>query len=198
MKKINTKVSKRIAAIILAAFAACSVMGCSVEKNFTVTETHTETDANGNTTTTTTTNHNGEVTTETTSTTAAEAMSSMEKEMDVEEISEVAAYKNIPIAFTNEMGWDIKDLYIKMSSQSEWSDNFLSEDQYIDNGLTANGITLNYTEEEHFMDVRVADSNGDGEEFTEIELPAEGADHIEVVFGYDEVNDVFTATVNAE
>ena len=50
MKKINTKVSKRIAAIILAALAACSVMGCSVEKNFTVTETHTETDANGNTT----------------------------------------------------------------------------------------------------------------------------------------------------
>ncbi|MDO4189869.1 MAG: hypothetical protein Q4E51_07460 [Lachnospiraceae bacterium] len=48
------------------------------------------------------------------------------------------------------------------------------------------------------MDVRVADSNGDGEEFIEIELPAESADHIEIVFGYDEVNGTFTATVNAE
>ena len=42
MKRINKKTSKRIAAIILAAFAACSVMGCSVEKTVTVTETHTE------------------------------------------------------------------------------------------------------------------------------------------------------------
>ena len=85
-----------------------------------------------------------------------------------------------------------------MSSQDEWSDNFLDEDQYIDEGLTASGITVNYTEEEHFMDVRVADSNGDGEEFTELELPAEGADHIEIVFEYDEVTGTYTATVNAE
>ena len=198
MKKINTKVSKRIAAIILAAFAACSVMGCSVEKNFTTTETHTYTDANGNTTTTTTTNHNGEVTTETTTTTADEAMSAMEEEMDVEEVSEAVMYEKVPVAFTNDMAWDIKEFYIKMSNQDEWSDNFLDEDQYIDHDTTANGITVNYNEEQHFMDIRVADSNGDGEEFTEVELPAEGANQIEIVFGYDEVNDVYTATVNAE
>ena len=64
MKKINTKTSKRIAALILAAVAAFSVMGCSVEKTVTKTETHT--DANGNTTTTTTTqvtDENGTTTT---------------------------------------------------------------------------------------------------------------------------------------
>ena len=194
MKTINTKTTKRVAAIILAAFTACSVMGCSVEKNFTVTETHTETDANGNTTTTTTTNHNGEVTTETTSTTADEVM---DEEMDAEEVSDVAAYEKVPVSFTNNMGWDIKNFSIKMSNQDEWSDNFLSEDQYIDHDTTADGLTVNYNEDQHYMDIRVADSNGDGEEFTEIELPAEGADHIEVVFGYDEVNDVYTATVNA-
>ena len=198
MKKLSTKTTKRVAAIILAAFAACSVMGCSVEKNFTVTETHTETDADGNTTTTTTTKHNGEVTTETTTTTADEAMSAMDEEMDVEEVSDAVMYEKIPVDFTNNMGWDIKDLYIKMSSQDEWSDNFLDEDQYIDDGLTASGVTVNYTEEEHFMDVRVADSNGDGEEFTELELPAEGADHIEIVLEYDEVTGTYTATVNAE
>ena len=198
MKKINTKTTKRVAAVILAAVAACSVMGCSVEKNFTTTETHTVTDANGNTVTTTTTNHNGEVTTETITTTAEEVMSSMEEEMEVEEISYVAAYEKVPVSFANNMGWDIKDFYIKMSNQDEWSDNFLSEDQYFNHDTTANGITVNYNEEQRFMDVRVVDDNGDGEEFTEIELPAEGADHIEVVFEYDEVNDIFTATAYAD
>ena len=81
MKKVNTKVSKRIVAVVLAAVAAFSVMGCSVEKNFTSTTTHTYTDADGNTVTTTTTNDNGRVTKETTTTTADEAMSAMEEEM---------------------------------------------------------------------------------------------------------------------
>ena len=198
MKRISTKTTKSVAVAILAAFVACSAVGCSVEKNFTVTETHTETDADGNTTTTTTTNHNGEVTTETNTATADEAKASNKEEINVQEISDAVMYKNVPIEFTNEMGWDIKDLYIKMSSQNEWSDNFLGEDQYIDDGITVKGITLNYTEEEHFMDVRIADSKGEVEEFDAIELPAEGADYIEVVFGYDEVNDIFTATVNAE
>ena len=195
MKKINTKTSKRVATIILAAVAACSVMGCSVEKNFTSTTTHTVTDANGNTTTTTTTNNNGVVTKETTTTTAEEtAMSSMEDEMEDEEFSDVVTYENVPVAFTNDMGWDIKDFYVKMSNQDEWSDNFLSADEYFDHDTTANGMTVNYSEEQHFMDIRVADSNGDGEEFTKIELPAEGADHIEVVFSYDEATDTYTAT----
>ena len=197
MKKVNTKVSKRIVAIVLAAVAAFSVMGCSVEKNFTSTTTHTYTDADGNTVTTTTTNDNGKVTKETTTTTADEAMSAMEEEMAVEEVSDVASYEKVPVSFTNNMGWDIKVFSIKMSNQDEWSDNFLADDEYIDDGVTVSGVTANYNEEDHFMDIRVADSNGDGEEFMEVELPAEGADEIEVVFGYDEVNDVFTATAYA-
>ena len=183
MKRISTMTTKRVAAVILAAFAACSVMGCSVEKNFTTTETHTVTDANGNTTTTTTTNHNGEVTTTTTTN---------------EEASDVVEYEKVPVAFTNNMGWDIKDFNIKMSNQDEWSDNFLDEDQYIDHDTTVNGITVNYNDEQHFMDVRIADSNGDGEEFTELELPAEGAESIEIVFSYDEAAGTYEATVNAE
>ena len=198
MKTINTKTTKRVAAIVLAVVAAFSVVGCSVEKNFTSTTAHTYTDADGNTVTTTTTNDNGRVTKETTTKTADEAMSAMEEEMDVEEVSDVAVYEKVPVSFTNNMGWDIKHFYIKMSNQDEWSDNFLSEDQYFYNDKTADGITVNYNEEQHFMDVRVADCNGDGEEFTEIELPAEGAEKIEIVFGYDEVNDVFTATAYAE
>ena len=67
MKRIGTKTSKRIAAVIVASIAAFSVVGCSVEKTVTTTETHT--DANGDTVTTTTTqttDQDGNVTTETT------------------------------------------------------------------------------------------------------------------------------------
>ena len=46
-----------------------------------------------------------------------------------------------------------------MSNQDEWSDNFLSEDQYFNHDTTANGITVNYNEEQRFMDVRVVDDN---------------------------------------
>ena len=69
MERISSKTSKKIAAIILVAFAACSVMGCSVEKTVTTTETHT--DANGDTVTTTTTqttDSDGNVESETTET----------------------------------------------------------------------------------------------------------------------------------
>ena len=38
MRRISTKTSKRAVATILAAFAACSVMGCSVETTVTTTE----------------------------------------------------------------------------------------------------------------------------------------------------------------
>ena len=206
MKTINTKVSKRIVTIVLAAAAALSLMGCSVEKNFTTTETHTYTDADGNTTTTTTTNHNGEVTTETTSYTEEdatsytdeEAMEYTEDDMDAEEVSVEGVYENVPVSFTNDMGWDIAEFYVKMSGQDEWSDNFLSEGQFISDGDTANGITVNYNEDQHFMDIRVADYTASEEVFEKIELPAEGAENIEIVFEYDEVSDSFIATVHAE
>ncbi|MCQ2082160.1 MAG: hypothetical protein MJZ11_10920 [Lachnospiraceae bacterium] len=61
MKKINKKTTKRVAAIILTAFAACSIMGCSVEKTVTTTETHTDADGNTITTTSTQTTKNGKV-----------------------------------------------------------------------------------------------------------------------------------------
>ena len=70
MKRLNTKVSKRIATIILAAVAASTVMGCGITTTSTYTETTT--DADGNTTTTTTTTTNGDTTTETTVETSEE------------------------------------------------------------------------------------------------------------------------------
>ena len=74
MKKMNAKIAKRIATIVLAAVAAFSVMGCTVEKTVTTTETHTDADGNTTTTTTTkTTDQDGNVNTETTETESTEA-----------------------------------------------------------------------------------------------------------------------------
>lgn len=76
MKKLNSKVTKRIAAIVIAAAAASTVMGCSVEKTVTTTETHTDADGNTVTTTTTeTTDENGTVKNETTEVETAEETS---------------------------------------------------------------------------------------------------------------------------
>ena len=169
-------------------------MGCSVEKNFTSTTTHTYTDADGNTVTTTTTNDNGKVTKETTTTTADEAMSAMEEEMAVEEVSDVASYEKVPVSFTNNMGWDIAEFYIKMSNQDEWSENFIPEGQFIYKEATADGVTVNYNEEDHFMDIRVADYEGEGEEFMKIDLPAEGADEIVLSFEYDASTGLYTVS----
>ena len=81
MKRISSKTSKRIATVIVAAIAAFSVMGCSVEKTVTTSETHT--DANGNTVTTTTTqttDKDGNVKSETTETESAKELITYEFE----------------------------------------------------------------------------------------------------------------------
>ena len=159
MKKMN---AKRIAVIILAAVAAFSVMGCTVEKTVTTTETHTDADGNTTTTTTTkTTDENG--TTTTTETTEGAA------EEEVEDA--VATFEKVPIKFVNEMGWDVAELKLKMSSSNEWSDNFLGDDMYLMDGETVTGINVTYDEIDNFIDINVADSTGESVEFDGLELP---------------------------
>lgn len=187
MKKINTKVSKRIVTIVLATAAAFSLMGCSVEKNFTTTETHTYTDANGNTTTTTTTttNHNGEVTTETTT--------SVDDVVVDEDEAEV--FENVPIEFANEMGWDIGSFSLRMSSSDEWGDNLFSEEEYLNSGDTMTGLTVTYNSDDRFIDINVADSQGEGVEFTNVELPTDGSEKILVTMHFDETDGSYFVTV---
>ncbi|MCQ2081951.1 MAG: hypothetical protein MJZ11_09850 [Lachnospiraceae bacterium] len=190
MKKLNTKTTKRVAAIILAAFAACSIMGCSVKSSFTTTETHTFTDADGNSTTTTTTNDNGKITTETHTSSASEANSSE----DVEETDTQApqVFSQVPVAIVNNMGFDIAELNIKMSVDEAWSDNFVGEGSYVMDGTVANGITITFDEENKFIDIHVADANGEGMEFNGVELPTEFNEEIALTFEYDEAAGSYT------
>ena len=192
MKRINTKTTKRVAAIILAAFTACSVMGCSVEKNFTKTETHTYTDADGNTVTTTKTNNNGVITTETTKTSAENVNTSVEVEETEEEAP--AVFSKVPLVIENNMGWDIAAINLKMSTDEQWSDNFLSEDTYIEDGIVARGIWVSYDEENRFIDIRVADSEGEGIDFNGFELPTEVGDEIVLSFEYDASTGLYTVS----
>ena len=185
MRKINTKVSKRIAAIVLTAAAAFSLMGCSISTDFTTTESHTYTDANGNTVTTTTTNHNGDVTTETT-TSADDA---------VADENDVISFTSIPVEFDNEMGWDVGSFSLKMSSSDEWSDNLFSEDEYLVDGDSMTGLNVSYTSDDRYIDISVADSNGDGVEFTNVELPTDNVEKIVVTLHFDAADGSYFATV---
>ena len=166
---------KRIVITLVTAMAVVSLMGCTVTKTYT----ETTTDADGNTTTTTTTettDNNGTTTTTETTEGAVE-----------EEIEDpVAVFENVPIEFDNALGWDIAELTLKMSSSNEWSDNFLGDDAYLNDGETATGINVTYDEIDNFIDINVADSTGEGVEFDGIELPIENNDKIVISLECDE------------
>ena len=190
MKRISTKTTKRVAAVILAAFAACSMMGCSVEKNFTTTKTHTVTDANGNTTTTTTTNNNGTITTETYTTSADE----VKTPIDVEEIDTDVpkVFNKTPIAIVNNMDFDIASLNIKLSTEEDWSDDLVEDDVCIEPGIIARGITMTFDEENRFIDIHVVATNGEDMDFNGLELPTEFDEEIVLSFEYNEEDGSYT------
>ena len=166
---------KRIVLTLVAAMAVVSLMGCTVTKTYT----ETTTDADGKTTTTTTTettdNNGTTTTTETTEGTAEE---------EVEDA--VAVFENVPIEFANNMGWDVAELTLKMSSSTEWSDNFLGDDMVLVDGDTVTGINVTYDEIDNFIDINVADSKGENVEFDGLELPIENNDKIVISLECDE------------
>lgn len=169
--------AKKIAVIVLAVATTFSVIGCSVEKTVTTTESHT--DADGNTVTTTTTQTTGNKGTTTTTETTEGAVE--------EEIEDpIAVFENVPIEFDNAMGWDVAELTLKMSSSNEWSDNFLGDDTYLNDGETVTGINVTYDEIDNFIDINVADSTGEGVEFDGLELPIENNDKIVISLECDE------------
>lgn len=173
---------KRIALTMVAMVTVVSLMGCGITTTSTYTETHT--DADGNTTTTTTihtTDENG--TTTTTETTEGVT----EEEFE----DAVAIFESVPITFANEMGWDVAEFKLKMSSSDEWSDNFLGDDRYLNSGETMTGINVTYDEIDNLIDISVADSTGEGVEFDGFELPTD-ADEIVISLEYDEVSDSYT------
>ena len=188
MKKLNTKVTKRVAALILVAVAAFSVMGCSVEKTVTKTETHTDADGNTTTTTTTkTTDNNGTTTTETTETTDAET--------DVAEDSE---YIVATIAFENETGVDIYELYFSVGSNDQWGDEILGEDAPLADGeIITCPDALTYSPETGlYWDLLAADSEGASIEFEGLDLSnAADSENITIVLEYDAENEDYTASV---
>ena len=184
MKKLNTKVTKRVAALILVAVAAFSVMGCSVEKTVTKTETHTDADGNTTTTTTTkTTDNNGTTTTETTETTDA---------------AEDSEYIVATIAFENETGVDIYELYFSVGSNDQWGDEILGEDAPLADGekITCPDALTYSPETGLYWDLLAADSEGASIEFEGLNLSdAADSENITIVLEYDAENEDYTASV---
>ena len=107
-------------------------------------------------------------------------------EGDEEAEEDVEVFKNVPIEFSNAMGWDVAELTLKMSSSDEWSDNFLGDDAYLNDGETVTGINVTYDEIDNFIDINVADSEGENVEFDGLELPIENNDKIVISLECDE------------
>ena len=190
MKKFNTKVTKRVAALILVAVAAFSVMGCSVEKTVTKTETHTDADGNTTTTTTTkTTDNNGTTTTTETTDETTDA------ETDVAEDDE---YIVATIAFENETEVDIYELYFSVGSNDQWGDEILGEDAPLADGeIITCPDALTYSPENGlYWDLLAADSEGATIEFEGLNLSdAADSENITIVLEYDAENESYTASV---
>ena len=104
MKRVNTKVSKRIVAVVLAAVAAITVMGCTVAKK-------------------------NEVKKDTRVITMETKASDLVENVTVKTIrkNDPEVFKKVPIDIANDMGWDVAGIFLKMSSQDAWSDNFLGD-----------------------------------------------------------------------
>ena len=166
MKRVNTKVSKRIVAVVLAAVAAITVVGCTVAKK-------------------------NEVKKDTRVITMETKASDLVENVTVKTIrkNDPEVFKKVPIDIANDMGWDVAGIFLKMSSQDVWSDNFLGDDMWLDNGQTMSGINVTYDSDDRYIDLYVVDSTGEGVEFDNVKLPIDGAKNITVTLERDAENE---------
>ena len=134
----------------------------------TTTKTVTVTDENGNTTTTETVNG-----------------------------QETTYYEKVPMLIANELGGDVAEVYMRLSDDEEWGDNFVPEGELLPDDRTLEGITLTYSEGDT-MDVLLYDENGEDLEIDDIDLsPAEGK-AFALVLGYDEDEEAYFAYVEQQ
>lgn len=173
------------ALVLLMAAISISVMGCSTSKTVTRTESHT--DENGNTvTTTTTTVEDSNGTTTTTETTNSN------------EAAEEDEFIVATIAFENETGVDIAELYFAPGSDDQWGEEILGEYAPLADGevLTINDALTYSVKDGLYWDLKAADREGNTIEFEGLDMSyAANAEDITIVLEYDENEEDYTATV---
>lgn len=149
---------------ILLMTAVCTTL--LVITGCTTTKTVTTTDANGNETTTTVESHNGKETT---------------------------YYENVPMDIENHLGGTIDQLYISMSDNTDWGEDFIPDDFDFVDGETAEGITLTYSSENPEIDILAVDKSGGEVTFNQIDLSEVNGEAFTIVLQYDEDEDSFYA-----
>lgn len=167
------KKSNKIVAIVATAIMVASLgimTGCSATSTVTTTSTTTTTDADGHTVTSTVETVNGET-------------------------HESVVFENIPMDIQNNLGGDIADMLIKMSDAEEWSDDFIAEEDVIEDGSTASGLTVTYSSDSHNIDVLVRDLSGNELEFDAVELPVNNGENMTLILEYNADDDSFSAYV---
>lgn len=187
MKKINEKMAKKIAVIVLAVAATFSVVGCSVEKTVTTTESHTDADGNTTTTTTTkTTDNNG--TTTTTETTESGTEEAAEEEAELLVAS---------LAFENQTDFDFAELYFSLDGSDDWGEELLGSDAPLAVGEVITLYdALTYSPDGSVWDIKAVDAEGNSVEFDGADVTVtSNPEEVYILFTYDEENQAYSAEI---
>lgn len=168
---------KRLMLMVVACTTVLMMTGC------TKTMTVTTTDADGNTVTTTTVETPDGTTTTTEETTTEEAT------------EEAAFYENVPVTIENALGGQIAELYISFSDNDEWGENLLADGFEFADGVSAEGLTVSYSEDNPYIDILAYDLEGNDLTFENVDLSDVHGEPCTLVLEYDADDDEFYASV---
>lgn len=168
---------KRLMLMVVACTTIFMMAGC------TKTVTVTTTDADGNTVTTTTVETPDGTETTTTETTTEAAS------------EEAGYYQDVPVTIENALGGQIAELYISFSDNEEWGENLLAEGFEFADGVSAEGLTVSYSEDDPYIDILALDMEGNELTFEEVDLSDVHGEPCTLVLEYDADDDEFYASV---
>lgn len=174
---MEKSMKNKIISMIVACIVVIFVGGCAV------TTTVTTTDKDGNTTTVEEVNG-----VKTTTTTDADGNTTITND------DGSVIYEKLPMLFVNNLGFDVAELYIRMSYNEDWGNNMVIGDNALPSGREYPGMDLTFREGDT-IDLFVVNSDGDELEFDEVDLsPAEGK-AFALILEYNEENDEYIAYV---
>lgn len=175
---------KRLMLMAVACTTVLMMTGC------TTTKTVTTTDADGNTVTTTTVETPDGTTTTTTEETTDGVTTTKE-----ETTGEATYYENVPMTIENSLGGQIAELYISFSDNDEWGENVLAEGFEFADGISAEGLTVSYSEDNPYIDILAYDMEGNDLTFENVDLSDVHGEPCTLVLEYSADDDEYYASV---
>lgn len=106
-------------------------------------------------------------------------------------------YEKVSFLISNELGFDVSEVYLCLSDIDDWGDNFVPEGTVFPADKTLNGYNLTYKDGDT-LNILVRDENGDEIEFDDVDLsPAEGK-AFALILEYDSEAESYDAYVEQQ